>query len=100
MYVTDIIILERTYMALKNVRCVLFMRPNMSHGDAFICSYHVCRSCVVINMSKSLNAARGVIDTPSVYPVIADSTTSLSMSVDVPVDRCLLYVRCGPSRRR
>jgi hypothetical protein len=59
MYVTDIIILERTYMVLKNVRCVLFMRPNMSHGDVFICSYHVCRSCVVINMSKCPQRRRG-----------------------------------------
>jgi hypothetical protein len=88
MYVTDIIILERTYMALKNMRCVLFMRPNMSHGDVFICSYHVCRSCVVINMSRCPQRRRGVTDTPSVYLVIADGTCSMSIEVDVHVDLC------------
>jgi hypothetical protein len=44
-------------MALKNMRCVLFMRPNMSHGDVLIApitsAHFVCSSICL----GALNAA-------------------------------------------
>jgi hypothetical protein len=52
MYQNMSIIFGRTYMALKNMRCVLFIRPNMSHGDVLLCADHVCCFCVLIDMSR------------------------------------------------
>jgi hypothetical protein len=46
-------------MALKNMRCVLFMRPNMSHGDVLLCADYDCRFCVLIDMSRCPQCRQG-----------------------------------------
>jgi hypothetical protein len=56
------------------------MRLSAPTTSADLVLYSICPG--------ALNAAGGVIDTLSVYLVIADGTGSMSMPVDVPLDRC------------
>jgi hypothetical protein len=60
----------------------------MSHGDVLLCADHVCCFCVLFDMSRCLNAAGGVTETPSVYGAIADATGCMSIETDVPAGLC------------
>jgi hypothetical protein len=75
-------------MALKNMRCVMFMRPNMSHGDVLLCANHICRFVCSSICPGALNAVGGVTETPSMYGAIVDATGCMSIEIDVPAGVC------------